>query len=282
MIESLKIKKKKKHSIESKNQILYARLLNPDITSWPLTSRLLMQTSSLQSFFRNHGCTLNSVGIRPSSWLLSDSKQCQDFFLNLQNEHEINNFWVIKQPGKISCLDVNGKFSNGICQEIDSMPYIVKSLILRRQYEKRCNTMDNNKPLIQIERIAPRPLLVHSRRIKLHVLVLVASSNNPWLAFIHKGFVTLSGTKVTNNYEEDISGNGAAIPNLNDLFRETTEVRRSSNSNIQIWNFERFLSHLISFGYCDKITCSKLWNKIYLISKVILESSMYSSFFKKY
>ena len=188
--------------------------------------------------------------------------------------------WLIKSPAHALCPQAQ---QEGSCVEDEEVPFVVRGIAgLRRQFGK-CAQASPNAREVLLERGVLRPLLVHSRRIKYHALLLVAAAEPPWEAYMHRGFVSLASPDARTEENDDFISSGAAVGDSQTLERETTDLRRQrqqrggnlpGGTGLSLWPFSRFRQYLDSFGLCKNDRCGKLWKRAKAITRTLLEASI--------
>ncbi len=278
--------------------VLFSRLLLSNWASWPFVARRQMLSQSLQAYFSDSkfSCSLDSLGIIPYSAFVSHKpEQCRAIFAKFTDVQEAQVPWFIKSSAHMLCSPpANGQqqqqqqqqqqsSSSTTCLEDEQAPFVVRGLAgLRRQFG-RCLAPKTNSPEVFLERAILRPLLVHSRRIKYHALLLVTSATPPWEAYIHRGFISLASPDARTE-DGEFPAIGAAVLDTQMLAKESTDLRRqrsqrggtiAGGTSLPLWTFARFRQYLDSFGFCKQDRCDSLWKRTKAITQTVLEASIF-------
>jgi len=235
--------------------VVFSRSLD-DLSRTPLLSRrqnlvnALFRFSSRVDMFHGNECSLSTLGIRPAAFVLSDESQCTEFFKTFSMKTTGTAPWVMKRFATTSCMTPTS------CVENDDTLYIEQSTALLKKFG-RCDHSTTKTNLV-VERAVVDQFMVHSKRIKLHVLLLVTSTT-PWTVYINPGFVTFANSKTPKGGESSFM-----------LPTETTEPRRQGG-NGETWEWARFLRHLDTYGHCSSGKCDALWKRIFQICRLVIE-----------
>lgn len=156
-----------------------------------LVARRQDQVRLANEYFGAYGCSWQSIGIHPESFFIEDVEQCRAVF-SKQDVAERKRPWLVKEISRIDCM-VRGSG----CMYVNALPEVVVGTKGLRKRFGTCRGAGKGKVL---ERAVAAPLLVHSKRFKIHSFVLIASTL-PWVVFVHPGIVSLAAKRSNEDSE---------------------------------------------------------------------------------
>ena len=150
-----------------------------------LMARRQDQIRLANGYFKAYGCSWNDIAGHTESYFLEDTAQCQSMF-SKQDTAERKRPWLIKDASRVDC-----HLRGSTCMYMNPFPEVV---VGTKALRKRFGTCQGSGKGKLLERAVAAPLLVHSKRFKIHSFLLVASTM-PWVVFVHPGLVTLSSKR---------------------------------------------------------------------------------------
>mmetsp|Transcript_15587 Transcript_15587/g.20516 ORF Transcript_15587/g.20516 Transcript_15587/m.20516 type:complete len:623 (+) Transcript_15587:162-2030(+) len=248
-----------------------------------LNSRRQVQLQKAKDYMQEFVCSWASLGIRPPSYdIIGEIVDCRGAFSMHQDMNEVNTPWFVKPYSKQTCQQEKGSSMFGCTERPDPVHIIQGISPLRKRFGSCSASMLKNELGVIIEKSVENPLLVHSRRIKLHSYLLFASTS-PWVVLLHSGLVTLAS--VDTRTDTTASYSGSAAPDAKTLQRETTNPfhQRRSNmaehgsvSDLSIWTFSRLVRYLATYGLCESepLCSGKILDQVLEIAKVVTDASV--------
>jgi len=227
-----------------------------DSNNWPSFSVDQELILSIAAMLKSYGCDggIRSRIILPLSYLIGTSRfDCEEFFQTEWESSGPSSIWILKKVSQ-----------NGTPQ------FLQGTEALKRKYG-RCT--GSSMPIL-LQQSVVQPLLIHSRRIKWHVLVLV-SQVSPIISFVHTGFISLASPEART---DSSGGVGSTLSNVDAMLRETTNLdmqpsyKKRGDIEPPLWDFERFKRHLISFDVC-KEPCTAVWEKAKELARLLVSMS---------
>ena len=265
--------------------VVFGRLAASDVFSWALVARRQELVAALEAHALRAGCGAGAQPLfRPPSFrVVSEPRECVALFGSQSDEDNRDVPWVVKQFAALACPPRPDPAS-APCIEAGAPPLVVRGLAAVRNQYGRCAGAASALDPVLLERALLRPLLVRSRRLKLHALVLVLGTA-PWRARFSRGFATLASPEART--EEGFAG--AAVASTEQLARETTDPRAQPplhGGEVPLWGHARLERHLESFGLChprggagagagegEGDRCAAMWAQVRAVARLLLDAS---------
>jgi len=164
----------------------------------------------------------------PTTWDLSDKKQCESFFTKL-SEEEASTVYMKRKAVK----------SNGE-EKFDLMNGLEMTRLRTLYEEKKICGMKNSTEKHVIQRYVENPMLLNGSKFNIRVYMLVASTN-PIIAYYHDGYLSIAKDK----FRED-----TIIDALNGEAKEKEKVyhnglKKKEMEKAEKMTFEKFEEHLL-------------------------------------
>ena len=175
-----------------------------------VTGNKLVQRRVMGDFAVFNGCSLDSIGFMPKTFLLGELEQCKSFF---RFAKRVTKSWILKP--------YSGEGGEGISIH----PNTTK---LRHKFQ--CKTPKNY--LVQ-EYI--RPLLLDGRKFDVRAYFLIARTD-PYLVFYHHGYLRLSLKKFVMNSDPAVHLVNTHVQSQQEGYKQVAHTH--------MWTFREFQEYL--------------------------------------
>lgn len=202
------------------------------------------QFITYQAYLNKHGCSIESIKMMPSMFLLDDNAQCETFFNQLKTNNS-NKKWILK----------NSRGYGG-----DQIQVIHNTTSLASRFGS-CN---NNRPFI-IQEYIQDLLLLDNRKFDIRALIVIGSAR-PYMVFYHEGYLRV----VIRPYDPEGS---------RDIHLSNTHVQALQpdfTPDKHFWSFDRFQEYLNDHHPDNNdFVHTKLIPYIKQVSLTVIKSGMY-------